>query len=173
MLEDVSMEGPESTTHTSTSHWYAISEDCDGHRWAITKEQFWQALHICGVRLCYPLSGGGGSQNKSVSPTDGLVERFNQTLKAMLRKAAVEKGKDWDKMIPYLLIAYREVPQASTGFSPFELLYGRAVHGPLDVLRQTWEVDRKTDESVVSHILSIAIRDKMEKMQDCSVYCFG
>ena len=105
--------------------------------------------------------------------TDGLVERFNQTLKVMLRKAAVEKGKDWDKMIPYLLIAYREVPQASTGFSPFELLYGRAVHGPLDVLRQTWEVDRKTDESVVSHILSIAIRDKMEKMQDCSVYCFG
>ena len=94
--------------------------------------------------------------------TDGLVERFNQTLKAMLRKAAVEEGKDWDKMIPYLLFAYREVPQASTGFSPFELLYGRAVHGPLDVLRQTWEADKKTDESVVSHILSI--RDKMEKM---------
>ena len=55
--------------------------------------------------------------------TDGLVERFNQTLKSMLRKAAVEEGKDWDKMLPYLLFAYREVPQASTGFSPFELLY--------------------------------------------------
>lgn len=39
--------------------------------------------------------------------TDGLVERFNQTLKAMLRKAAIEEGKDWDKMIPYLLFAYR------------------------------------------------------------------
>ena len=95
--------------------------------------------------------------------TDGLVERFNQTLKAMLRKAAIER-KDWDKMIPYLLFAYREVPQASTGFSPFELLYGRAVHGPLDVLRQTWEVDKKADESVISHILSM--RDKMEKMME-------
>ena len=55
--------------------------------------------------------------------TDGLVERFNKTLKAMLRKTASEDGKDWDRMIPYLLFAYREVPQSSTGFSPFELLY--------------------------------------------------
>lgn len=59
--------------------------------------------------------------------TDGLVERFNQTLKGMLRKAAKEEGKDWDTLIPYLLFAYREVPQASTGFSPFELLYGHDV----------------------------------------------
>ena len=66
--------------------------------------------------------------------TDGLVERFNQTLKAMLRKAATDEGKDWDKWVPYLLFAYREVPQASTGFSPFELLYGRPVRGPLDIL---------------------------------------
>lgn len=49
--------------------------------------------------------------------TDGLVERFNKTLKSMLRKAATTEGKDWDKLIPYLLFAYREVPQASTGFS--------------------------------------------------------
>lgn len=42
--------------------------------------------------------------------TDGLVERFNQTLKAMLRRAATEEGREWDKLIPYLLFAYREVP---------------------------------------------------------------
>jgi len=55
--------------------------------------------------------------------TDVLVERFNQTLKSILRKTAKEEGKDWDKLLPYLLFAYREVPQSSTGFSPFEL-YG-------------------------------------------------
>ena len=60
--------------------------------------------------------------------TDGLVERFNGTLKSMLHKTAV-KGKDWDKLLPYLLSAYREVPQASTGFSPFKLMYGRRVRG--------------------------------------------
>ena len=69
--------------------------------------------------------------------TDGLVERFNKTLKEMLRKTVTDGGKDWDRMIPYLLFAYREVPQSSTGFSPFELLYGRDVRGPLDVLKET------------------------------------
>ena len=59
--------------------------------------------------------------------TDGLVERFNQTLKSMLRKSGTDGGKEGDKKIPYLLFAYQEVSQASTGFSPFELLYGRDV----------------------------------------------
>ena len=57
----------------------------------------------------------------------------------MLRKAAAEEGKDWDKLLPYLLFAYQEVPQASTGFSSFELLYGRVVRGPLDILKESWE----------------------------------
>ena len=56
--------------------------------------------------------------------TDGLVECFNSMLKSMLRKAVDEEGKDWDCLLPYLLFTYREVPQASTGFSPFELVYG-------------------------------------------------
>ena len=82
----------------------------------------------------------------------------------MLRKTARTEGKDWDKLLPYLLFAYREVPQSSTGFSPFELLYGRPIRGPLDILRESWEAEKKTDESVVSHILSI--REKLEKMSE-------
>ena len=56
--------------------------------------------------------------------TDGLVERFNGTFMAMLRTFAATHGSDWDKMLPYLLFAYREVPQETTGFSLFELLHG-------------------------------------------------
>ena len=85
--------------------------------------------------------------------TDGLVERFNQTLKEMLRKSAQEDGKDWDKLIPYVLFAYREVPQESTGYSPFELVYGREVRGPMDVLKESWESSERSDESVLSYIL--------------------
>ena len=97
--------------------------------------------------------------------TDGLVERFNQTLKAMLRKTAKEDGKDWDKWLPYLLFAYREVPQEATGFSPFELVYGREVRGPLDVLKEAWESDsEKTCESVASHV--VAMRERLEEMKD-------
>ena len=94
--------------------------------------------------------------------TDGLVERFNQTLKAMLRKTATDEGKDWDKLLPYLLFAYREVPQASTGFSPFELLYGWQVRGPLDILKESWQEDRKSNESVVSYVMGV--QEKLAKL---------
>ena len=96
--------------------------------------------------------------------TDGLVERFNQTLKNMIRRTTSKEGKNWDKMIPYLLFAYREVPQASTGFSPFELLYDREVRGPLDVLRHQWETSERSEESVVSYVLKM--RDRLEEMTD-------
>ena len=57
------------------------------------------------------------------------VERFNETLKEMLRKSAQDNRWDWERLLPYVLFAYREAPQASTGFSPFELLYGRDTPG--------------------------------------------
>lgn len=94
--------------------------------------------------------------------TNGLVERFNQTLKSMLRKSAAEDGKDWDKMIPFLLFAYREVTQESTGFSPFELLYGRDMRGPLDVLKETWVTDKRSNQNIVSYVL--LMRERLAAM---------
>lgn len=46
-------------------------------------------------------------------------------------------GKDWNKLLSYIVFTYLEVPQATTGFSPFELLYGEAVQGPLNLLKET------------------------------------
>ncbi len=99
--------------------------------------------------------------------TDGLVERFNQTLKNMLRKFVADTGRDWDKWLPFVLFAYREVPQASTGFSPFELLYGWQVQGPLDLLRKSWEEGSaaKTEErGIVQYVLEM--RDRLEQYRE-------
>ncbi len=115
--------------------------------------EFYRLLHIQSIRT-----------SPYHPQTDGLVERFNQTLKSMLRKAVSSEGKDWDKWIPYLLFAYREVPQASTGFSPFELLYGRNVWGPLDILKESWEASRKSSESVISYVLST--QEKLKGMAE-------
>ena len=70
--------------------------------------------------------------------SNGLTERFNDTLKQMLRKLCVGQPKDWDRYLPALLFAYREVPQTNLAFSPFELLYRRTVKGPVTVLKQPW-----------------------------------
>ena len=68
--------------------------------------------------------------------TDGLVEGFNKILKSMLKRVASEEGQDWHTLLSYILFAYREVPQAATGFSPFELVFVREVWGPLDILKE-------------------------------------
>ena len=65
---------------------------------------------------------------------NGLCERFNGTLKSMIEKVTQENPTDWDAVIPYLLFAYREVPQSSTGYAPFELMLGRKVRGPMDLI---------------------------------------
>ena len=57
--------------------------------------------------------------------TDGLVERFNQTLLDMLAKTTNGTGKDWDVQLPFVLYAYRSSIHSSTAESPFCLLYGQ------------------------------------------------
>ena len=94
--------------------------------------------------------------------TDGLVERFNGTLKNMLRRCTSKNPRDWDILLPYLLFSYREVPQESTGFSPFELLFGRAVRGPLDILKESWEGKGDYSEDVITYV--IEMRSRLEEM---------
>lgn len=70
-----------------------------------------------------------------------LVERWNGTFKSMLVHIVQEHGRDWDKLVPFLLWAYREVPNETTGRSPFELIYGRIPAAPLSILQKTWTGD--------------------------------
>ena len=70
--------------------------------------------------------------------SQGALERFHQTIKAMLRKFCNSSISDWDDGLPLMLFAIRESVQESLGYSPFELLYGRQVRGPLKVLKNQW-----------------------------------
>jgi len=49
--------------------------------------------------------------------TNGFVECFNDTLKAMIKNLCIKRPKDWDRYLESVLFAYREVKQESTGFS--------------------------------------------------------
>ena len=98
---------------------------------------------------------------------NGLCERFNGTLKAMLKKMCDEKPNDWDRYIDPLLFAYRETPQESTGFSPFELLYGRTVRGPMRILKELWTGESKLDETKTIYQYVIELQERLE--QTCQV----
>ncbi|XP_041467568.1 uncharacterized protein LOC121417899 [Lytechinus variegatus] len=94
---------------------------------------------------------------------NGLVERFNGTLKTMLKRMCAERPKDWDRYIPALLFAYREVPQASLSFSPFELLYGRTVRGPLSLIKTIWEEEDASEEVKTTYEYVVDLRARMEE----------
>ena len=93
---------------------------------------------------------------------NGLVERFNQTIKKMLMRMCAERPKDWDKYIDPLLFAYRETPQESLGFSPFELLYGWPVRGPMQILRQLWSKEIQDQSLRSTYQYVIELRERLE-----------
>lgn len=65
----------------------------------------------------YQLLGVKGIKTTPYHPqTDGLVERYNKTLKDMLRKFVSSTGADWDQWLPYLLFAYRECHRCQRDF---------------------------------------------------------
>ena len=63
-----------------------------------------------------------------------------------------------------LLFAYWEVPQESTGFAPFELLFGRTVRGPMQILRQLWTKDNTLEEIKTSYQYVFELREKTEQI---------
>ena len=63
---------------------------------------------------------------------DGLAERGVQTFKRALRKygdTATNKDR-WDEALPQILLGYNCSPQASSKYTPYELLYARTPHVP-------------------------------------------
>ena len=93
---------------------------------------------------------------------NGLVERFNGTLKAMLRKCCEEQPKQWNRFIPALLFAYRDTVQDSTGYSPFQLLYGRQVRGPLTILKELWTSNIEDEEVKTTYQYVVDLRQRLE-----------
>ena len=93
---------------------------------------------------------------------NGLVDRWNGTLRRMLQKMAKDKPSDWDRYIPALLFSYREVAQASLGFSPFELVYGRSVRGPMSVLRDIWADEDINEQTKTTYQYVLELRERLE-----------
>ena len=67
---------------------------------------------------------------------NGMTEKFNGTLKITLKRLCSEQPRQWHSPHQSFLFAYRGVAQEPTRFSPFELLYGRAVRGPMFILKE-------------------------------------
>lgn len=92
---------------------------------------------------------------------NGACERLNGVLKKMLKRLSAEQPKLWPKFINPLLFAYREVEHSATGYSPFFLMYGRDVRGPLHILKETLEgraIDNVEVKTAYQYVLELRER---------------
>ena len=83
--------------------------------------------------------------------TNGLDERFNQTLQQQLLKFIDTDQTNWDLYIDSILFSYRVSRQDSTKESPFTLMYGRKATLPVDFNSKpgdTEENSRPEDEEL-------------------------
>lgn len=93
-------------------------------------------------------------------PIDGLVELFSGKLKAMLSKFIDVDPWHWDQLLPSLLFTVPEIPQASLGFSPFDLLYGSQPRGILALLWGAWEEQESLVMGSVQYVLQLRVHLK-------------
>jgi hypothetical protein len=87
--------------------------------------RFWNKLHkALGTKLSF---------STAYHPqTRGQTERVNQILKDMLRAFVLSYGTKWEDCLPFAEFSYNNSYQASLQMAPFEALYGRKCHTPLN-----------------------------------------
>ena len=88
--------------------------------------------HVFGARR---LLGVEKTRTTPYHPhSDGLVERLNRTLLDMLATAVEDQPFEWEQHLQRLCFAYNISPHPTTGFSPFQFMFGREARMPMDII---------------------------------------
>jgi len=101
--------------------------------------------------------------------TNELVEKFNEALKNMLKRLCAKEPRQWHRFINTVLFAYREVPQESIGFAPFESLYGKTVRGPMKVLQQLWTKEDTANDVKTCYQHVFELRERLDDMMEVAL----
>jgi hypothetical protein len=84
--------------------------------------------------------------------SNGMVERSNKTIKAILRALSSQERENWDELLPYVFMAYNATPHASTGFTPQRLFYSQCADPLLPVDLMYGSDDRAVPHCHASYV---------------------
>ena len=73
--------------------------------------------------------------------SDGLVERFNRTLLAMLAMFVSREHDNWDDLLPFMMLAYNTTVHTTTGFTPYRLVFGEECNLPGNLVHRELRPD--------------------------------
>ncbi|GFV84435.1 retrovirus-related Pol polyprotein from transposon 412 [Trichonephila clavipes] len=88
-----------------------------------------------------------------------MVERFNRTLLNSLSLLVSSNQQDWDKKLPFFLLAYRSAVHEIPVYSPSQILFGRDLRLPADLL-----FSRQPDAPLVPEEYIEKLQARMEEM---------
>ena len=98
--------------------------------------------------------------------TNGLTERFNQTLSRCLAKIVNESQSDWDDKIDTDLMGYRASRQSSTKFSPYYMMFQQEMRLPIDTEFLPSDLDaEKGDAETVDHTIEYLLSTRQTVFQ--------
>jgi len=87
----------------------------------------------------------------------------------MLSHVVRDHQRQWHKYVPLIVWALREVPNATTGVSPYMLVYGLVPRGPLAVLKETWAGEQKISPDLGKPIEEYLL-DLRQKLCETAIY---
>ncbi|MGH2613326.1 MAG: DDE-type integrase/transposase/recombinase, partial [Rhabdochlamydiaceae bacterium] len=79
----------------------------------------------------------------------GLVERANQSIQKIMRAILMthaDADKNWDKYVNHVVFVMNTTVNNSTGYTPYELVYGRKACYPIDRLLNDDEIYSSIDD---------------------------
>ncbi len=86
------------------------------------------------------------------------VERYNRSMHNMLKTLEADQKRRWPEHIQNLTLMYNYTPHATTGFSPYQLHFGRRPNLPIDIIfstPQAAESVKNIDAWVLKHRVNL------------------
>jgi hypothetical protein len=104
------------------------------------------------------------------------AETSNRQLISILNKTIEKGGKDWSKKLDGALWAYRTAFKTPIGMTPYQFVYGKACHLPVELEHKAYwatkEVNLDLDAAVVKRRIQISELEEMrlKAYENASIY---
>jgi hypothetical protein len=108
--------------------------------------------------------------------TNGQAETSNRQLKSIHNKTIEKGGKDWSKKLDGALWAYRTAFKTPIGMTPYQFVYGKACHLPVELEHKAYwaikEMNLDLDAAVVKRRIQIGKLEEMrlKAYENASIY---
>ena len=115
------------------------------------------------MRQLYHLYGASIRHSSIYHPCGtSVTDRNHATIKNILKKLIVEQPRQWHRFIAPLLFAMRSTPNV-TGYSSFELIFGRCCRTHMSILRELWTGEKRDAETKTTYQYVLDLRQRIEE----------